>query len=409
VDINKEALNHCQEAVAAWHTESSSTTHNNNTNSSNNNNDNNRTLPLMYFIHGNGLNIQPDAGESVVGFDRIYAGAAISSSQQKKIQQLLSPGGVMVAPVGSELRKITRMPMTTATATATVQSSNTSIDIDIDSDDFTTQIISGVHFASLVSLPRKNTIIPSAQWSTTNHHLYPASFQKATKTLLLCRNSNAIQPIVEERPRDKMNLSASLPKEVWLHILSFTTRKWFEPKLSEVELLRRENEMMRLRLSQEQSNLSQTRHALSRAESRNRLLQRQNQIHLSVARRFHHHLENMLLHGIDSSSTEEFSLSPEIVSSTQSLIEQTRNTLFNAELSRMDVSFEMMEEDESDSDDDDDDDEEMSFDSDTNLSVAESDSAMVADDNSSFIIQGQQSSAENARQVRTVSISSADL
>ena len=231
VDINKEALVHCQEAVANWHM-ASSTSPTSTSTSLSSTSKSTSTLPLMHFIHGNGLNIQPDAGESIHGFDRIYAGAAISFSQQKKIQQLLSPGGVMVAPVGDELRKIIRSTTTFLSPSATSSSSSTKADVDveIDPDEFTTQTISGVHFASLLSMPPKKTILPCAQWSTANHHLYPNSFQKAITTLLLCRNSKALQEPPKPDPvvvleKDCINVSAFLPKEVWLHILSYTTRK----------------------------------------------------------------------------------------------------------------------------------------------------------------------------------------
>ena len=169
----------------------------------------------MHFIHGNGLYIQSDIGESVHGFDRIYAGAAISVPQLKTIQMLLRPGGVLVAPVEDELLKVVR---TRTGGSSSLESS------DQNNHGFTTQIISGVTFASLLSKPHMNTVIPATKWSVGNHYLYPESFQKATKTILLCRNSHVYQPITIVRPQHNINVSASLPKEVWMHILSFTTR-----------------------------------------------------------------------------------------------------------------------------------------------------------------------------------------
>ena len=160
----------------------------------------------MQFIHGNGLDIQVDVGESLVGFDRIYAGAALNYSQLVKIQNLLRPGGVMVAPVDDDLLKIVRRKNKSQ------------------KEDFIIDSISGVTFAPLVSQPQINTVIPSAQWSTSNHHLYPKSFQDATKTILLCRNSNIQQHEIVQKTKESKNMSACLPKEVWLHILSFTTR-----------------------------------------------------------------------------------------------------------------------------------------------------------------------------------------
>ena len=93
-----------------------------------------------------------------------------------------------------------------------------------DDYNFATETILGVTFALLLKQPNISTNIPAAQWGVSNHHLYPDSFQQATKTILLCQDSNFSQPI-ERKPTDGQNFAASLPKEVWLYILSFTTRK----------------------------------------------------------------------------------------------------------------------------------------------------------------------------------------
>ena len=201
IEIHEDALNHCKNAIVDWQEAQQAQSAMTNIRT---------TQPYMHFIHGNGLNIESDIGESLTGFERIYVGAAINKAQLKKIQQLLSPGGLMVAPVDDDLLKVVRTRSTISP---------------INNDyGFTTQIISGVTFAPLLTAPQLNTIIPSSQWSISNHHLYPNSFQHATKAILLCRNSNIIQPI-KRRTNDNVNFSASLPKEVWLHILSFTTRR----------------------------------------------------------------------------------------------------------------------------------------------------------------------------------------
>ncbi len=175
----------------------------------------------MHFIHGNGLNIQANAGESLHGYDRIYAGAAISTKQLKKIRNLLSPGGIMIAPVEDDLLKVVRN-----TSSRPSFLSNTENEEDYDDDDcnFSTEIISGVTFAPLLTRPQMDTIVPVAKWDVSNHHLYPESFQNAMRTILLCKNSNLIQP-VEQKVEYHHNVAALLPKEVWFHILSFTTRR----------------------------------------------------------------------------------------------------------------------------------------------------------------------------------------
>lgn len=211
VDIHEDVVTHCRSSVEKWFEDLSTT------------NNHSQLRPMMQFFHGNGLNIQSDVGESMHGFDRIYAGAAISISQLKKVQMLLRPGGVLVAPVEDDLLKVVRIRAGLATATSTSTSQgldNYGVETDENNHGFTTQTISGVTFAPLLTRPQIETIIPSTKWSTANHRFYPDSFQKATKTILLCRNSNFIQPVTVQ----SKNFSASLPKEVWMHILSFTTR-----------------------------------------------------------------------------------------------------------------------------------------------------------------------------------------
>ena len=56
------------------------------------------TTPNIQVVKGNGLNIVNDKGESVVGFDRIYIGAAVDKEDFKRIVKLLSPGGILVGP-----------------------------------------------------------------------------------------------------------------------------------------------------------------------------------------------------------------------------------------------------------------------------------------------------------------------
>jgi protein-L-isoaspartate O-methyltransferase len=60
-------------------------------------------LPLMEFILGNGLNIDTTTGESIVGFDRIYVGAAVERSALSQLVSLLRVGGILVGPGKSDL------------------------------------------------------------------------------------------------------------------------------------------------------------------------------------------------------------------------------------------------------------------------------------------------------------------
>ena len=52
----------------------------------------------IHIIKGNGLNILTSQGEGVVGFDRIYIGAAVDKEDLANIIELLSPGGILVGP-----------------------------------------------------------------------------------------------------------------------------------------------------------------------------------------------------------------------------------------------------------------------------------------------------------------------
>eukprot|EP00956_Cyclotella_meneghiniana_P045566 scaffold374518_cov63-Cyclotella_meneghiniana.AAC.1 len=67
------------------------------------------TTPIIQVVQGNGLNIQKEKGESVVGFDRIYIGAAVDKADFDNIVGLLSPGGILVGPVDDELVKVVRV------------------------------------------------------------------------------------------------------------------------------------------------------------------------------------------------------------------------------------------------------------------------------------------------------------
>ena len=61
------------------------------------------TIPHIEIINGNGLQISSTTGETVVGFDRIYIGAAVENVDLPQIKKLLSPGGILVGPGEFEL------------------------------------------------------------------------------------------------------------------------------------------------------------------------------------------------------------------------------------------------------------------------------------------------------------------
>lgn len=176
----------------------------------------------IQIVKGNGLRILKTRGESVVGFDRIYIGAAVEKEDLEAITKLLSPGGVLVGPVEDELVKVVRVgsispELEDALATGTAGMAG---------GEFTSQILSGVRFAPLSAGQEANTVIPARVWSPRVQRGYPAEFRCAARQLLLSANSTLLQPLpcapsLEER----RNAAAMLPKTLWLEILSFTHRK----------------------------------------------------------------------------------------------------------------------------------------------------------------------------------------
>ena len=83
VEIHQDVIEHCRSALKEW-TSSRDTTC--------------ACRSYPQIICGNGLFISATIGESVLGFDRIYIGAAIERSSLSQVAKLLSPRGVLVCP-----------------------------------------------------------------------------------------------------------------------------------------------------------------------------------------------------------------------------------------------------------------------------------------------------------------------
>jgi len=184
IEIHSSVIDHCREAIGAW----KESIH--------------EEVAESFIFHGNGLKILPE-GECRLGFDRIYVGAAIDSSDLPKLQRLLAPGGILVAPVGDRLTQVRRRTI----------------------DEFTEKIITGVHFSPLLKIPANSIVIPAMKWSPACHMLYPEKFQTSVKTLLLCSRSSYVQLPRQETSRVLFNTSSLIPRDVWFHIFSFTNRK----------------------------------------------------------------------------------------------------------------------------------------------------------------------------------------
>lgn len=95
VELHDDVILHCKESVARWKT-----------NSHVNEEKDGRfvfhfeedDIADIQIFKGNGLTISTSHGEGVVGFDRIYVGAAVSRADLANITSLLSPGGILVGP-----------------------------------------------------------------------------------------------------------------------------------------------------------------------------------------------------------------------------------------------------------------------------------------------------------------------
>ena len=92
-------------------------------------------------------------------------------------------------------------------------------------EEFTSQILSGVRFAPLLHHPPSSTILPAHVWDPTMQHFYPSEHQRASIELLLCSNSEVVQPLPPVQvQKSQINTAGMLPRGVWLNILSFTHR-----------------------------------------------------------------------------------------------------------------------------------------------------------------------------------------
>lgn len=92
-------------------------------------------------------------------------------------------------------------------------------------EEYTSQILSGVRFAPLQVRPAVTTVIPSNVWSPSMQRGYQSDFKRASRQLLLCSNSQLVQPLPVLRQEERLNSAAMLPKTIWLEILSYTHRK----------------------------------------------------------------------------------------------------------------------------------------------------------------------------------------
>ena len=168
----------------------------------------------------------------------------------------------------------------------------------------------------------------------------------------------------------------------------------FEPVNYENEV-----EFLQHRLEQEQRNLNNVRRSLSGTESRNRQLQRQNEMYLQIGRQFYEQVQQIFQDSANGSPMN-IRLSPEMLQSTESLLQQSREILYPAN-AQVNMSIEMMDGGGDSDDDSDDDSDEEDADDEMDDSFAENTGDSLMFDSST-----QVPSERNSRQIRTVSISS---
>lgn len=149
--------------------------------------------------------------------------------------------------------------------------------------DFSLEVISSVRFFPMSRGPDIPVVFPTRVWSPERHHIYPRSFREATKQILLCSHSPEIQPL-PPAVAERRNVANKLPGFLWMEIFSYTRRDWFEKGLSEEELLK-------IRLREEQSRAASQQERLVELESRLREAERASEMYrlmnIRLKRRLH--------------------------------------------------------------------------------------------------------------------------
>mmetsp|Transcript_9091 Transcript_9091/g.14909 ORF Transcript_9091/g.14909 Transcript_9091/m.14909 type:complete len:548 (-) Transcript_9091:120-1763(-) len=282
VELHDDVIGHCKASLAKWR--GASINENGNISTVNFFDDD---TPDIHIIKGNGLNILKSEGESVVGYDRIYIGAAVDSTELTNISKLLSPGGILVGPVDDELVKVIRTGVV-AQGLEDDTGSDDAASLSGLGADFTSQLLSGVRFAPLVMLPVIYTVIPSNVWSPSIRRFYPDEHRCASMALLMCSNSAIVQPLSRvPTPDERFNAAAMLPKSIWLEILSYTHRRWFAPEQNETDILKR-------RLMEERAKTAKAERARQEAEARCLAAERERAVYRLLARRWQSRLNALL-------------------------------------------------------------------------------------------------------------------
>ena len=262
-------------------------------------------------IKGNGLNIMKTRGEGVVGFDRIYIGAAVDRDDLENITKLLTPGGILVGPVDDDLVKVTRVGVVSKDLEDDTENEDSSL-AGLN-EEFTSQILSGVRFAPLTTSSAV-TVIPANVWNPSSH--VSAEFKQASMQLLMCASSQLVQPLPRVPTEvERTNVASMLPKTLWLEVLSYTHRNCkhiaiccvcieidcnlpllhftlsfilgFKPEQNETDYLKR-------RLREEKLKNANLERARREAEERCAAAERERSVYKMLARRWQSRLDTLL-------------------------------------------------------------------------------------------------------------------
>ena len=156
------------------------------------------------------------------------------------------------------------------------------------SPDFLVQVISSVRFTPLLNSPEIPTVIPSQIWDPSIHQHYPESFRRSCKEILLCSRARAHQYPPKQVEVERINVAAKLPRALWMEILSYTDRSWFDKPRSA------DDSLLRIRLIEEQASARRAQEARLQAESRLHLVERERDVYRLLALRWQSRLQGIM-------------------------------------------------------------------------------------------------------------------
>ena len=296
-----------------------------------------------------------------------------------------------------------------------------SLTLPANNQEFEEHIISAVRFTAMTKHPALETVIPCRVWNSSIHRYYPDNFRLATKEILMCSNARYDQHVKPEpsKARVQVNISAMLPRVLWMEIMTYTHRDWFEAPQSEVSVLRR-------RLVEEKANSRRANTRRLEAEARCHNIERERDIYRLLARRWQSRLDSLLNRRDGDSVSESESVADVAASALLGEREQVANFGFGGMFRR----FRNRSASHESSDDDDEDDYnreiEVSGQDETSLMEEDVDAMnedMFDDDDGSLSTGSEPPTAEGAgssapetakviascSKVRKVSISGPDL